>query len=578
MGNRMTGLASAAIVAIAAMAAAAAIAPGCAAHAANPSRAPALYVDCEGGAGGGTGTKQQPLTSLGQLNRIRLQPGTHVYFKRGATCHGSFKPAPGSSGTRAAPIVVDTYGSKALPRPVIAAGCTSAVDDPKQLITEAAKTLAGISPYHALCKAGTDTANSAAIHLYNVEYWEINGLELTNDGMSEAGRVGLLVQLEDFGTGRHYRVNDVYVHHVRGYLEDVPGRTVPYKTTGGMLFHVTRDGEAVGVKQRKTNFDGITVENSEIYHVDGIGLATRAAWMCRPNGAPCGDYPPYKGNPAYMNDPATGAAGDYFPSQNIVLRNNKIHDVGGDGIVVRTAAGARIESNLLYDIWMRAPGNSAGAWAINTDDALFQFNEIHHTRLREHIEPGDGMAFDADMGTRNTRFVANYSHDNEGGMMLFCGCGNDGLGGHALASNMVVERNLSVNDGRRIIAAAGTDGALVTDNLVITSRPGLVAPIVENLEFAPRNALQLRHNTFVHASGMGAQYRTRNPQAGYGDIVWDGNTFIGYEGAAGAGAADVQALVEQWFERTGFSLRRFSGPHQPAAATPALPTGALTAG
>lgn len=563
MWNKVAGLVAAAMGAtgaigtIGAIAALAAVAPGGPAHAASVPRAPALYVDCAGGTERGTGAKEQPFNSLGQLNRIRLKPGTHVYFKRGTTCHGSFKPAPGSSGTQAAPIVVSTYGSKALPRPVIAAGCTDALADPLQAVTERAKTPAGVSPYHSLCKAGTDTANSAAIHLYNVEYWEIHGLELTNDGLSEAGRVGLLVQLEDFGTGHHYRVNDVYVHHVRGYLEDVPGRAVPYKTTGGILFHVTRDGEAAGAKQRKTNFDGITVENSEIYHVDGIGLATRSAWMCRPNGAPCGDYPPYKGNPGYLNDPATGAAGDYFPSQNIVLRNNKIHDVGGDGIVVRTAAGARIEANLLYDIWMRAPGNSAGAWAINTDDALFQFNEIHHTRLREHIEPGDGMAFDADMGTRNTRFIANYSHDNEGGLILFCGCGNDGLGGYALASNTAVERNLSINDGRRIIAAAGTDGAVIADNLVITTRPVLVAPIVENLEFEPRNAMRLRNNTFVHVAGRGAKYRTRNAQAGYGDIVWDGNTFVGYGEPGGAGVADVQVLVQRWFAGTGFSQRRY---------------------
>jgi hypothetical protein len=529
------------------------------ASAAKPSTEQSIYVACASGTDEqetGTGAKDKPFTTIGALNNIRFEPGTHIYFKRGTICYGGFKPMPGSSGTPKAPIVVDAYGDKAFPRPAIAAGCTASRTDPEQEATDTAKAPMGISPYFSLCNADSASVNSAAIHLFNVEYWEINSLELTNDSTSEGARVGLLVQLEDFGTGHHYRVNDVYVHHVRGYLSDIRGRAVPYKTTGGILFHVTRDAELAGAKQKKTNFDDVVVENSEIFHVDGIGLATRSAWMCRSHGAPCGDYPPYKGNPDYLKNPSTKAADDYFPSKGIVFRNNKIHDIGGDGIVVRTSAGARIESNLLYDIWMRAPGNSAGAWAINTDGAVFQFNEVHHTRLRVKIEPGDGMAFDADMGARKTRFYANYSHDNEGGMMLFCGCGNDGLGSFAMSADTLVERNLSVNDGRRIIAAAGSERAVVKDNLVVTSKPGLVVPIIENLQFPPRNAIQLRGNTFVHAYGLGAKYRTKNPEASYADIVWGSNTFLGYgENTDQSIATD---LIEKWFVETDFRKRRYA--------------------
>lgn len=523
---------------------------GGAAQAASAAAAagPVVYVDCSAAA---AVPQSGMVTRLEDLNRMHFKPGTKIYFKRGTTCHGSFQPSPGSSGKRGAPIVVGAYGDKSLPRPVIAAGCTDALADPRQERTEAAKTASGVSPYQSLCSADNPVVSAAAIHLKNVEYWEINSLELTNDALAEGGRVGLLVQLEDFGTGSHYRVNDVYVHHVRGYLQDEPGRAMPYKTTGGILFHVTRDGEAAGEKQKKTNFAGVLVENSEIYHVDGIGLATRSAWMCRPNGAPCGDYPPYKGKPDYLMEKSTQAAQEYFASTGIVFRNNKIHDVGGDGIVVRTAAGARIESNLLYDIWMRAPGNSAGAWAINTDDALFQYNEIHHTRMREQIEPGDGMAFDADMGTRRTRFIANYSHDNEGGMMLFCGCGEDGLGGYALASATLVERNLSVNDGRRIIAAAGTDGALIRANLVVNTKPGLLAPILENLQFAPRNAITLSGNTFVGTEGAPEKYRMKNPEASYADITWSANAF------RSVAAQEAESLIARWIAESGFGKHRY---------------------
>ncbi|HEY1150369.1 MAG TPA: right-handed parallel beta-helix repeat-containing protein [Pseudoduganella sp.] len=517
---------------------------------------PAIYVDCSAsGAARAEGTQQRPIRSLEALNAIRFKPGTHIYFKRGVTCFGSFKPAAGSSGAPGAPIVVDAYGEKSAARPAIAAGCRDAAADPLQQATEAKKTPSGISPYHSLCRKDDGIVNAAALHLHNVDHWEINALELSNDGLAEAGRVGLLVQLEDFGTGSHYRINDVYVHHVHGYLEDRPEHSMPYKATGGILFHVTREGAG----QRKTKFDDVVVENSEIFNVDGIGLATRSAWMCRPNGAPCGDYPPYKGKPAYLAEQAAVAASEYYPSTKLVLHNNKIHNVGGDGIVVRTAAGAKIESNLLYDIWMRAPGNSAGAWAINTDNAEFSFNEIHGTRLREHIEPGDGMAFDADMGTRNTRFYANYSHDNAGGMMLFCGCGNDGLGQPATASDTLVERNLSLNDGRRIIAMAGSESALVRDNLIVTDKPGVTAPLLENIRFPTKNAVELRGNRFVHAGGQGTRFRTKNPQGSDAHIVWGENEFLGFDGTQPAGW-DTADMIAKWMVETGFVSRRYQAP------------------
>ncbi|MBD0381855.1 hypothetical protein [Paenibacillus sedimenti] len=39
------------------------------------------------------------------------------------------------------------------------------------------------------------------VHLYNVEYWEIRNLEITNTGVErEAKRKGVFVQVHNFGT------------------------------------------------------------------------------------------------------------------------------------------------------------------------------------------------------------------------------------------------------------------------------------------------------------------------------------------------------------------------------------------
>lgn len=551
----------------------------------NPAAANALYVDCSQApathASAPLGAQANPIASLDVLNGIKLQPGTRILFKRGASCFGSFQPRAGSSGTRDAPITVDAYGDDRLGRPVIAAGCRDRIQDPNLERTKAATTPSGISPYHSLCKADDSTVRAAAIHLYNVEHWEIRNLELTNDALSEGARVGLLIQLEDFGTGHHYRIDSVFVHHVRGYLADVPGNTSPYKETGGILFHVTRHREVPGKKQRKTNFDDVVVENSEIYHVDGIGLATRSAWGCRTRGAPCGDYPPYKGNAAYMKDPATQAATDFFPSTRIVFRNNEIHDIGGDGLVLRTSIAGRVESNLLHHIWMRAPKWSVGAWAINSDDALFQFNEVHNVRFREELEPSDGMAFDADMGTRNMRVVANYSHDNAGGLMLFCACGTDGLGNPAEVMRPIVEQNLSVNDGgRRIFLLQGAEHAVVRDNLIITGRPDRTTPLIENVLYPTPSGVVMERNVFVNAFDAGILLRTKNMEGSYAGLVWSGNQFIGYGAVQDFATpkyvrgevkdsfqpiADVpvSSLIEQWFTRTGFRQHSFRAPRRP---------------
>ncbi|VWC21802.1 hypothetical protein BLA23254_05843 [Burkholderia lata] len=541
-----------------------------------------LHVDCSLGASGTgspatLGSAANPIHDLATLNRIVLAPGMHVRFKRGTTCDGSFTPAPGSTGAAGAPIVVDAYGDPKAPRPVIAAGCSDATADPDQSITEQHKTPSGFSGYYSLCKSDNPTVNRAAIYLYNTQYWEIRSLELTNDATTPGGRLGLYVRLEDYGTGSHYHVDDVYVHHVRGYLKDVAGNTVgSYKTTGGMLFEVTRDNEAVGTKETRTGFDDIAVENSEIYNVDAVALSTRSAWMCREGGAPCGDYPPYKGNSAYLTNPATQAATDYFPMTRVVFRNNLIHNVGGDGIIVRTATAPQVEANHLVDIWMRAPGNSAGAWAINTDDALFRYNEVNGVRLQNNIEAGDGMAFDADLGTRNTRVAANFSHDNDGGLMLFCGCGSDGLGHVAQETGAIVENNLSLNDKRRIVSAAGSADSVVRDNVVITRTPGLVTPIVENLSYA--NAFQVTGNRFYNASDSSAIFRTKNPQGSYANIVWSGNTYFGYAADPeftgpnyrhGAqpdtvlpfAGQDVDAVASAWVRDSGFDKHKYRAPH-----------------
>eukprot|EP01030_Chromulinospumella_sphaerica_P015293 gene15293-15095_t len=322
-----------------------------------------VHVDCaaagDSGAAeaAGDGSVRAPLRSLEALNRLVLKAGTQVRFKRGSVCQGTFRPAAGSGGTAGAPVVVASYGARGLPRPHIAAGCVpvpvARKDAAPPLVSRPEPDAA--LPYAPLCQREEGPVRRAAVHLYNTQFWEIRDLELSNDGLSEAGRVGLLVQLENFGTGQYYRLSNLYVHHVRGYLKDEPGRALAYKSTGGILFEVTRDSETPEQPGQPTRFADVRIENSEVYQVDGIGISNRSAWMCRSGGAPCGDFAPYKGRPELLKVRAAQVQQEYTPSTGLVIRNNRVHNVGGDGIIVRTASAPLVEANLVHDIWLRAP-------------------------------------------------------------------------------------------------------------------------------------------------------------------------------------------------------------------------------
>lgn len=559
------------------------------ASAASPGRAlpspTILHVDCgQDGARsarpGGRGSVRDPIRDLGTLNARRLAPGTRVRFRRGSVCHGVFRPAEGSSGIAGAPILAEAYGDPRAGRPVIAAGCRAARRDPDQALTEAAKTRSGISNYFSLCLSDDKVVNPAAVHLRNVEYWEIRDLELTNDALSPGARMGLLVELSDFGTGRHYVVDNVYVHHVRGQLknEGKGDAFVPGKTTGGIQFRVSRPAPRPGITPRPTRFEGIRVENSEIYAVDLIGLSIWSDWMCRPTSPMCKDYRPYNMNYSDRVEWTPAAYSEWFPSTDVAFRNNLIHNVGGDAVIVRVSRDALVESNLAYDVWMRAAGNSAGLWAINADGTLFRYNEVHHVRLQHNIEPGDGMAFDADMGTIGTRFTANYSHDNEGGMVLFCGCAENEGKRAAETIGTLVDANFSLNDGRRSVAAAGSTASVVRGNYIVNTT-GRNSPVLENIAMpAPPDPNQVRFegNHFYNLAGTSEVVRLKNKPGAFTHIEWVGNRFTGGwkdnvpGGLKGEGNAFVKlanrgtapttaSLFQSWARSTGFLHNRYRG-------------------
>jgi len=219
-----------------------------------------------------------------------------------------------------------------------------------------------------------------ALLLENQEYWEVSNLELTNQGKTrDKFRYGVRVRAWDFGTMRHIHLKNLFVHDVNGWVikDKGEGQGIVWENGG---------------KDTRSRFDDLLIEGCHLLRTDRNGI--------------CG-YSLYDDRRLW------------FPSLNVVIRNNLLEDIGGDGIKVWGCEGALVEHNRLYKGGQRAPDYSAGIWPWSSDGTVIQFNEVSEFRGTR-----DGQAFDSDGNCRDTIFQYNYSHDNDGGFMLLCTSGD----------------------------------------------------------------------------------------------------------------------------------------------------------
>ncbi|SDS84896.1 Carbohydrate binding domain-containing protein [Streptomyces sp. TLI_053] len=413
------------------------------------------YLDCSAPSNG-DGSQAAPWNSLATANTHVFGPGDRLLLKRGTTCTGTLKPQ--GSGSAAAPVTLAAYGT-GTSRPVVAGSASS--------------------------------TEKAALHLYNVEQWEIRDLELTfkDTAATKRERNGLLVEIADLpdGVGTHYVVDDVYVHDVNGDAT---------KWSNGIQFRVSGT-------TTPTNFDDVLVQGSRIDNVDREGLTNRSTWMCRPQ---------------YGTGDDCGTKKNWRASTRLVFRGNTISNTGGDGIVLRAADHGLVEHNTAYDLAMRPMGSNAGIWTINSDDSLIQYNEVHH--VRRLPDNGDGMAFDSDYGNNRAVFQFNHSHDNEGGFMLFCGA----CGAGSSSTGTVVRYNLSHHDKDRWLASSGEDSADLYQNTVHLPA-GSTADIVQD-GFGTTHA-RFTNNVFHNLGSGGFDGLDNQGTYHQAEFTWEANTFYG---------------------------------------------------
>jgi hypothetical protein len=361
------------------------------------------------------------------------------------------------------------------------------------------------------------------VRLYNLQNIELRNLELVNRGAQPAVRRGVHIILDNFGTAKHVVIAGLYIHDVNGSN----GNGDKAKDNGGIIFRT--NGNKV-----PSRFDGLTIEDNLVRTVDRSAIAAASYHAMRSR---------------------------WHPSLHVIIRNNIVDDIGGDGIVPWATDSALVENNIARNCNRRAGSYNAGIWPWSTDNTVLQLNEASFTRTTL-----DGEGFDSDYNSRNTLFQYNYSHDNEGGFMLICSPVKRNQRENLGNIGTIVRYNISRNDRTRAFHLSGADHTIVDHNVIYVG-PGTDMQIlaVTNWNGWSSDAV-FRKNTFwISGTAQYGHEVKRNKDGTYDlapgwgpaqGIVFEGNRWVGNHANA---PDDLTAVVdppapEPQFEWTGPEL------------------------
>ncbi len=276
---------------------------------------------------------------------------------------------------------------------------------------------------------------TATIRLDNVAHWIIRDLAITHP-LPERGFVwGLFINADGGGHYADLTLRGLHVHNVSG--------------------SVRRGGAPAGIGLRlgrNTAFDGVLIEDCYIHDVGFYGIVVDG-WLNR-----------------------NRARGDYFPSRNVVIRNNLLHDIIGDGIVPIICEAPLVEHNEVHrhtlNQTMGEQEHAAGIWPFGCDDAHIRYNRVMGGRGVH-----DGEAYNVDNDNRNAVIEYNYSQNNGGGFLLMCTFEEEDE--ERLSTGTVVRYNVSINDGyqpwgRNNVNVGEVEQAVIENNIFAFTLPGEV--------------------------------------------------------------------------------------------------------
>ncbi|MGL5435634.1 MAG: DUF7594 domain-containing protein [Lachnospiraceae bacterium] len=405
----------------------------------------AYYVDSLNGDDSNDGRSEATAwKTLDKVNSTTFQAGDNILFRADRRWDGGLTLQ--GSGQENSPIVIDMYGIGSKPR----FNGNGAVDD--------------------------------VIFINNVEYWEINNLELTNDDDFDVDqeavmRSGVRVRATDVGVLNHIYLRNLYVHDVDGKHSE--------KKNGGIIFDVT--GTSI-----KTNYNDILVEGCYVKNVDRTGIRLYdTSWSDNRK-----------------------VASEWNPSTDIVVRNNVVQDTAGDAIVVRASVSPLIEYNTAIHCCTKTEVANAAIWGFGNDNAVFQYNESYDT-----VPGSDKQGFDSDYLSNGTIFQYNYSHNNGGGAFLICcaeytGDFNDGT---------TIRYNISQNDYVDVFRVSGqaTNTTIYNNTIYLDSTMSTNILNVRQIGSYWPDGINFYNNIFYNLGSGEYLYQSGK------NILFDNNTYYG---------------------------------------------------
>ena len=262
-----------------------------------------------------------------------------------------------------------------------------------------------------------DATELEMVHVFNSEYVVVRDLEISNKGERIRPYLsGLLVELHNYGKANDITVDNLFIHDVYGSL--IKGEGHEHPDAGGgqaMLFRNYRNDDTDTIP---SYFNGLLVQNCLIKDSQRNGIMMWGNW----------------------------ARNNWYPNTQVVIRNNVLDGVPGDGIVPTACDGAIVEYNVMKNCPPTLPSSEAcdGIWPFSSDNTIIQYNIVS-----DHKSKIDGYGFDSDYNCRNSLFQYNLSYNNEGGFLLLCNSGGWPEDWSAGNQGTIVKYNVSINDGIR---------------------------------------------------------------------------------------------------------------------------------
>lgn len=419
------------------------IAPGfTVAAAGSDAEGTTYYVSSLNGKDSNSGTSEkEAFRTLKKAAETALKPGDRICLERGSVFSNDYLHLYEQAGSEEAPIVIEAYGDEGKAAPLIETNGDGVwyQNYGKSLDNSQHKNYGYVS---------------SSILLYDCEYIEVRDIAMTNKGadidadynaLDMMNRTGVAAVAQNKGTLDHIYLDGLDIQDVYGNVYD------KHMNNGGIYFTVFQPADEA--KTGVSRYNDVKIENCRVENVNRWGIAVGyTAYYNQFNGA-------------QISDDAIASYG----ATNVEIRNNYVKDAGGDSITVMYCDRPVVEYNISdgaarqindTDYSATSFGKvAAGIWPWKCKNALFQHNEAFDTCQNQ-----DGQAWDADWGD-GTLYQYNYSHNNGGGSVMFCG---------VEAVNSTFRYNISQNDLGGIINPTGNPNAHIYNNVFY---------IKENIDF-----------------------------------------------------------------------------------------------